>query len=285
MHDPCTVAHEIKYPWFLYRPWPKKFRKDPHPWRLKRGWEEMPDALKTGRGAHWPEGYQQSFITIWHVDPERDGSDDSCGYSFIKLTPKQREILRNTAWSEGYKPHFLRYSSKTFPGTAEEAECFYRGLALLVARVLRLKVSMDYVTRYASEAVHVRDGSSDFGGAFCFLPGYHTNNSKDSQDDRREHFHGILCSVARNILTDLRPWWRHPKWHFWHWKLQCHPVGHLKRWAFSRCCKCGGRFRWGESPTTNSWNGTGPRWFRGEPDIYHSNCDQLHTQRSEVKCS
>lgn len=53
MHDPQTVAFEIKYPW---RGEPSKF---------------------------WPKGYRSSFITIWHVDPERDGTDDSCGW-FIR---------------------------------------------------------------------------------------------------------------------------------------------------------------------------------------------------------
>lgn len=101
MHDPSTVAHQIKYPWFEYKPWPKKFRRDPNPWRLKRGWEEMPDELKATRSKSWPEGYRNDFITIWHEDPERDGSDDSCGYSYVKITPQQREVLRNAAWWEG----------------------------------------------------------------------------------------------------------------------------------------------------------------------------------------
>lgn len=235
----------------------------------------MSEADKKGRESMWPEGYRNTFVTIWHVDPEHRGSDDSCGYSYVRLKPEQVKILKNASWAEGYRPHFLKYSAKEYPGTAEECECYMRGLVLLVARVLRLKLSMDYVTRYAAEAVHVRDGCSAFGGAFCFLPGYHTNNPKDRKEDREDHFHGILCNIARNILTDMRPWYRHPKWHFWHWQIQVHPLGNFKRWAFSRCCKCGGGFKWGESPVTNSWNGTGPRWFRGEKDIYHSDCNSV----------
>lgn len=280
MHDPSTVAHQIKYPWYEYKPWPKKARRDPNPWRLKRGWDEMPDELKATRSHNWPEGYRNDFITIWHEDPERDGSDDSCGYSYVKLTPKQREFLRNAAWWEGRTPHFLKYASKEFPGEAEEAECYMRGVALLVARVLRLKVSMDYITRFAAEAVHVRTESCKFGGSFCFLPGYHTNNQKDSEEDRQEHFHGILCGVARSILTDQRPWYRHPKWHFWHWKFQIHPLQEFKRWAFSRCCKCGKGFKWGQSVCTNSWHGTGPLWFRSEKHVYHDDCNRPEVEQS-----
>ena len=39
MHDPSTVAFDIKYPW---RGKPSKF---------------------------WPKGYRATFITIWHEDP------------------------------------------------------------------------------------------------------------------------------------------------------------------------------------------------------------------------
>lgn len=272
MHDPMTVAHEIKYPWFHYRPWPKKDRRDPNPFRLKRCWEEMSEAQKEARDRHWPEGYRETFITIWHVDPERYGSDDSCGYSYVKLTKKQVEILRNASWHEGRHPHFLCCSEKEWTGTYADAESLYRGLVLLVARVLRLKVSFDEAAKYASEATHIVD-CGKYGGAFCFLAGYHTNFEKDSSDDRQNHFHDILCNVARSILTERRHWWQHPRWHFWHWKIQCHPLQVFKRWAFSRCSKCGGRFSWGYSPVTNSWNSKGPRWFRSESDTFHSDCD------------
>lgn len=273
MHDPMTVAHEIKYPWFDYKPWPKKFRRNPEPFRMRRAWEEMPEHLKEERSQSWPEGYRSAFITIWHVDPERGGSDDSCGYSFVKITPKQREILRNAAWHEGYEPHFLICRQKEWNGTHSDAESLYRGLVALVARVLRISMSWEEICRYATDAVHVRaGGSGKYGGVFCFLPGYHTNSQKDCKEDRQDHFHHILCNVARNIITDRRPWYRHPKWHFWHWKFQCHPLGQFKRWAFSRCCYCGKRFKFGESPTTNNWNSEGPRWFRGETDIHHGSC-------------
>ena len=50
MHDPMTVAFEIRYPWKKYA----------------------------------------SFITIWHVDPEKDGSDDSCDWFHRRLTAKEK---------------------------------------------------------------------------------------------------------------------------------------------------------------------------------------------------
>ena len=222
----------------------------------------------------FPKGYRNSLVTVWHVDPERGGSDDSCGFGYVRLTKSQIERLKNASWSEGRNPHFLRCQSKTWDGTVEEAECLRRGLILLVCRVLRIKYSWDQVCRHAAESIHIENYVGKAGDGFCFLPGYHSNSKKDSERDREDHFHQILCGVARNILTELRPWWRHPRYHFWHWKIQVHGLQSFKRWAFSRCCKCGGRFHWGYSPVSNNWNSQGPRWFRGETDVYHSDCNR-----------
>jgi hypothetical protein len=69
-----------------------------------------------------------------------------------------------------------------------------------------------------------------------------------------------------------RKWWQHPRWHFWHWRFQVHPLQKFKRWAFSRCHYCGGRFAWNESVLGLQWYGTGPGWFRNNEKIAHSKC-------------
>ena len=63
MHDPMTVAHEIKAPWL----------------------RKYPDGVK----------YRPTLVTIWHVDPERDGTDDSCDYSGIRrpLRPAEKALF------------------------------------------------------------------------------------------------------------------------------------------------------------------------------------------------
>ena len=74
MHDPETVAFDIKYPW--------KSRD---------------------------REYRGSFVTIWHVDPEKDGTDDSCGW-FIRsrhLDPKILDkIIRDfeVEWDRTFYP-------------------------------------------------------------------------------------------------------------------------------------------------------------------------------------
>jgi hypothetical protein len=61
-----------------------------------------------------------------------------------------------------------------------------------------------------------------------------------------------------------RPWWKHPKWHIHHWRVQVHVIQALKRWLFARCSKCGGRFKWREGAVGN--------WGGGE--IWHIRCSQ-----------
>ena len=174
MHDPMTVAFEIRYPW-----------------------HDKP--TKT-----WPKGYRHSFITIWHKDPETDGTDDSCDWSGRKFPERQAAQLKDMV---------------TNPN--DNVQWFFEGTGF---------------------------------------------NEYDMK-----HAVFVIAANVRRIIAP-RPWYRHPRWHVWHWHIQVHPVQHFKRWAFSRCAGCGKRFIWGYSPATYSWDGEGPQWFRSERSIYHHNC-------------
>lgn len=233
MHDPQTQAFDIKAPW-------------------KR------------------RGYRPSLLVIWHVDPEKDGTDDSCGWSFPKLTKAQRDRIRNFAWHEGRDPYFLREASKEWTGTRTEAETLYRALVLLTARAIGVGMTYEAASLYACERIH-NGGIEDAARNFCWLPGWHCNGA-DSPDKRRDELASTMCGIARDLLRRARPWYRHPRWHVHHWKFQCPPLQSFKRWAFSRCAGCGKRFTFGYCPTSTNWYGTGPRWFRGEPGVYHSAC-------------
>lgn len=268
MHDPMTVAFTIRYPWWTYRPWPKRTR---HSSDSKWVWEQLSEQEKTGRSQSWREGYRDSFITIWHVDPERRGDDDSCGFTVPHLTRKQIERLKNFAWHEARNPYYMRVRDEEYKGPMAEAEAIYRGLLLHVADLVGVPMTFEQAAREAASVIHCPD-CVPRSGFLCFKPGYHTNSERDDRDLRQEVFHGRICGMARWLLKDRRPWWRHPRWHFWHWRFQIHPLQEFKRWAFSRCERCGKRFAWGESPVSGAWHGTGPRWFRGEKNVRHCEC-------------
>ena len=71
MHDPLTQAFVI--------PW--RYRTEQ--WTTGKAWR-----------------YWVPFITIWHVDPELRGNDDSCGWFRPPLTNDQRDRIKTLASDE-----------------------------------------------------------------------------------------------------------------------------------------------------------------------------------------
>ncbi len=183
MRDPMTVAYEIRYPWKAYS-------------RAEREARDS-DFIKT---------YRASFITIWHVDPERDGSDDSCDWHNRKGTLNERE-------------------------------------------------------RAVAEAVWDVEGLLD---------------NKPHYPSSREHkawqpLHGAIMHLLHK--PSRTHWWQvHPRWHVWHWQIQVHPWQQVRRWLLTRCARCGGRFRYGESPVSHSWHSQKAGFLRGEKGMYHTDC-------------
>lgn len=241
MHDPMTLAFEIK------RLWPTRLS-----WPLRR--------------LYWP-----ALIQVWHVDPERDGSDDSCGWSFVRVPESIRDSLTFEAGCEARGPWLLSDRAKQ-PISVADAELKLRGAIKTTALACRVKISPEKTAELAADLVH--SPVDNIRSSLCFLPGYHSNSDEDRESDRAEAAHRLYLILARILLTRARPWWKHPRWHFWHWRVQVVPLQSFKRWAFSRCCMCGGRFTYGYAPVTNQWHGTGPRWFKSEAGVFHSECDR-----------
>lgn len=255
MHDPLTVAHEIRYPWRKYKNPRNDFEKT----------------------------YRESIITIWHKDPERNGSDDSCGWFTPPLSKEIREICKNLAWSEARDPLFMALDAKN---NSDPIQCerLIFGAFMIVSQSLvnrgaiRRRVSVRDAQRWAAEAAY--NTIDNFSGTLCFKSGYHSNWYKDGipnsvEDDRffrERQATSFFLSIAGWILRERRWWFQKPRWHVWHWKFQIHAIQAFKRWAFSRCAGCRKRFEWGYSPVTTAWSGGGPRWFKSEDHTYHSEC-------------
>lgn len=169
MHDPKTLAFDIKIP--------------------------------IGHDGDYGLHRYAYLVSIWHVDPDADGSGDSCGWAFAHLSEAEKAAADALITSEG-----------------------------------------DNVRHWFAQA----------------------------RDDEEAKWQ--LRRLWRLYKTELRPWWRHPRWHFWHWEIQVHAVQNFLRWAFSRCAGCGGRFPWGYAPITHHWQGEGPGWFHGERGVFHHEC-------------
>lgn len=256
MHDPMTVAFDLP------RPWP----------RLAR---EGIERRLYGR-FYWP-----TWVTIWHVDPERDGTDDSCGW-FLRARHGDKAVLArirqsfNSEWGE--KPEMIHYHYWFSPEGAPNMDTS----SIVLDMFLRAAQQVYSGRRFDK---HGWRGARRFCRRHLFEIQRFAGNSTDSmhtiiqqsygRSERRDERIARAAAIVYGCILDWsRPWYRHPRWHVWHWRVQVHPVQAFKRWAFSRCSLCGGRFMWGESPVSTSWSGGGPRWFRREPHVYHSRCSQ-----------
>ncbi len=154
---------------------------------------------------------------LWHRD--RDGCDGACGWSRHLFTPAERRAMEHLADAEAKEPYFLRWNEEFHTGDIELRETLYRSLVLLVADMMNIDVSFDEAAKMASRLTARGDGFSGHARTFCFKPGYHTNNPRDTVDGRHDVFASIIYGIAGQLMLKRRPWYRHPRWHVHHWRL------------------------------------------------------------------
>lgn len=270
MHDPSTVAFTIP------RPWPQK------------------STLGTKR-RYWP-----ALITVWHEDPmdwggkERGRSDDSCGWHTPHLKEGERETWNKRAeyqWRELFAKTRATADGESYARVCYDApDCFtavywlwrhfkheYRKGSWLYRQPWQYgnRPSASEMEAIMNLATNPVDNLQ-----FCFV--HDAPHPPGSRDREHEDFLSFYNSVHRAYRRHHRPWWKHPKWHFWHWRFQIHPWQTFRRWAFSRCAGCGKRFTWGYCPTGFSWDPPRPKWFRSEVGVYHGECAGMQMKlRSE----
>ncbi len=237
MHDPSTRAFEVKLPF---------------------------TEKKNKQGGVL--NYGITLFSIWHIDPETDGSDDSCGW-FMRERHGKKDVY------EKIKKSF-KYEIETL--CRDENTTTYSFALTLFQRAAYIYFGDDW------------DKAKKWMRKNFYDLFYFSNNPTDSiinaliratySEREIEYFSSIIYGY---ILRETRPWWKHPKWHIHHWQIQVPLVTKLKRFLFSRCEKCGGRFSWNESPISNSWNSTGPLWFRSQKGVYHSKCSPSQVRETK----
>ena len=156
------------------------------------------------------------FGAIWHRD--KNGADGACGWCYPRLSEKQAKAMKDLGFWEGKERHFLRYPGKVNQASITDRETLYRALLLLIARMLRIKLTVEEATLIAAEKNSV-GGVDGMDRMFCFEPGWHTNRREDNEEDRREYWTGVCHGIARGLLRRKRRWYQHPRWHFWHWRI------------------------------------------------------------------
>lgn len=233
MHDPSTVAFEIKFPW--------------------------------GRHFHG-KLYRSPFITVWHEDPLNfEGKcgcrdDDSCGWFRPPYTEAQRDRLRKLGASEFstlWAKSAAMAEKKSYAYICNDPENCYDAI---------------YWTWRAIKHQQRKGRGWKYGKPLSAAElDYIYSLATNPVDNLRMSFAGVKdaesCAdwfmlVFRCWQSFNRPWYRHPRWHVWHWRLQVHPLQKLKRRLFTRCDHCRKPFGWNESPI-GTWGGD---------KVWHSKC-------------
>lgn len=234
---------------------------------------------------HSPESLIHSIdrlgISLWHVDPCRDGSDDSCG-RFKRSRHGDKEVLRRIEkrFEEDWDRTWTYDPSEDGDGTPEEMQAgkrtYPRGY-FHPEGIPRFSVTGIVLNLFFLTAVeHFKcDGRTGWEKAKRFMRNnlfdilifaenptdslFDSLNSTFGDDNRRDERITQTASIIYGwVLRADQKWWQHPSWHVHHWRVSISAVHKLKRWLFHRCLKCKKRISLRGSPVCHSWDGDGP---------------------------
>lgn len=217
MYDPWTVAHSVRLPW----------------------------------------GKKKEILTIWHVDPESDGTDDSCGWFGPSVTVDDMRWLQKELESPYDRP---AYSSTTFEAI------------VALWPLVRKRVTGEHLRKGLS----ARDLAEAASLATC--PWDNLRSLVRGKVNHEGHWgfeeaYELAVCLLRICMRINRPWWKHPRWHVHHWKIRVAFFENLKRWLTRRCALCGKRFSWGYSPISY-WSGK---------EVWHFDCFEIQRARDAAE--
>lgn len=218
--------------------------------------------------------YRSPLITIWHNDPEKDGTDDSCGW-FMRSRHGDKDMLERIKKSIDFE--FDRVYKSDSSGTTYYTGYFSpnSGMPNFSTQGIVLdmfskaaweffnydrKKHKKYMKDNLFDILHFAENTVDslkdeVLGTFRIGTG-----EKWKREDQLNHYAHVIYGW---LLRTNRKWYQHPRWHMHHWSVQFHPLQQLKRRYWDKCCICGKRgFK---SSAMGDWYGT---------RLWHQECDK-----------
>lgn len=225
MHDPSTVAFELRYPWRAYRHPRNEFEK----------------------------GYRNSWCTIWHVDPCKDGTDDSCGW-FQRARHGDKAVLEKIVkrfemdWDRVFESdggtsypcgYFLPNGDPHFSVHGIVLNLFFMAaIEVFSGEPGEWGKAKRYMHRHLVDILIFAENPVDSlhdGITRKFEWGCKEPYTKRARDERIRSMAGCIYAW---ILRDIRPWYRHPRWHIHHWKVQFHFFDRIRNKAKAQAVQC-----------------------------------------------
>lgn len=237
MHDPLTVAFEIKNP----------FKKEQGQFH-----------------------YKPSLLTIWHRDPESDGSDDSCQWFLRKVDQAMLDkVVKEFAFNFKHNYWFAEDGFQQFSTIGVVMNMYTAASWQVFMHMNGDKPDRGrhsrFMHKYLYEIIHFAENPTDSLTSRITKEMYYRTVEHDRSLvlSRDERIHELAAIITGDIVRKLRPWYKHPRWHIHHWRFQFHPLQQLKRRYWDKCSVCGKRGFKGSA--IGDWNGS---------RIWHQECDQ-----------
>lgn len=217
--------------------------------------------------------YRTPLISIWHNDPEKDGTDDSCGW-FMRSRHGNADVKEKIkkAIEHNFDSTFTSDESKITYNTG-----YFRLDGIPNHSTIAITLNMFYRAAYVFFG-DKREKANKWMQNNLFDIIHFAENPVDSLRDDIEGTFRIPCGEKWNkesalnnytsiiygwLLRKNRKWYQHPRWHVHHWSIQIHPLQQLKRRFWDKCSICHKRgFKEG---AMSDWYGA---------KIWHQECDE-----------
>lgn len=177
MHDPWTLAHKIKSP----------FKNK--------------------------SGYRNSLISIWHVDPETDGTDNSCGW-FMRARHGDDKVLEEikSEFEFNFKNNywFDKNDDQVFSTIGTLVQMYKSATWIHFKRNRKKQVA--FMRKHLFSIISFAENPFDCIGD--------TITNKWGSQNPEERFGGLAGIIYADILRKERKWYKHPKWHVHHWRIR-----------------------------------------------------------------
>ncbi len=232
MHSPETVAFEIRSP----------FKK---------------------KMFLFPNGYREPIITIWHNDPCKDGTDDSCGW-FMRDRHIDKNIIEKVRKEFGFNfKHNYWFNDGGYPKLSTMGivlEMYSKAAWVIFTYQNKDRIDRrrhrKFMKKHLYDILHFAENATD-----SLYESINMKYGVESQEVRVRDFSDIITA---DIFRKERKWYQHPKWHIHHWQIKFNTIQNLKNRYWTKCCECGKRGTKGS--WISNWEGT-KRW--------HWECDKI----------
>lgn len=187
---------------------------------------------------------------IWHIEPERrvEGPrrDDSCGW-FDRRPHEYADAVKAILYDKGEVQAIRNAMDRAVHQPAGFGNGWRRMTpADCLAATLMVAIRLEHLRRWGRQNAgkwFTRDRRQAAERLAYDLALNETDNLQTS-----EEVESFILSIASALHRRHKPWWRHPRWHVHHWRVNFHLTRNLRR-ARERCATCGKKLGFGYCPT------------------------------------